>query len=198
MGLHFNGEARDTCWGRGMFRGYVSGCMLRRMFRGYVSGVCFGVCYGVCFAGVQPVCHFKPEPPKKNTCFRHYAKYALVTARLGREHVFVSAKEIPAWGRKWVLTCSDQSWRSWLRSGASKTLSTACGHMMMMLAWQNPKSLPWSTSGRTRVRMLSRFVVLCIVVLLFWCGYCCGAVRAGGVFANPQRPKYHFMQEHKT
>ena len=70
LGLYFNGEARDTCWGRGMFRGYVSG-----YFSGYVSGVCFGYvsrhqellylqsrgyvtgCYGVCFAGVQPVCH---------------------------------------------------------------------------------------------------------------------------------------------
>ena len=25
MGLYFNGESRDRCWGRGMFRGYVSG-----------------------------------------------------------------------------------------------------------------------------------------------------------------------------
>ena len=80
MVLHFNGKARDTCWGRGMFRGYVSGyvcfgdvsgvCfgyvswhqeLLYLQFRGYVtgyvSGECFGVCYGVCFAGVQPVCH---------------------------------------------------------------------------------------------------------------------------------------------
>ena len=33
-----------------------------------------------------------------------HAKYALVTARLGREHIFVSVNEISAWGCEWVLT----------------------------------------------------------------------------------------------
>ena len=80
VGLYFNEEARDRCWGRGMFRGYVSG---------YVSGM-FRVCFaasgatlpaisGVCFGGyvsgyvtgyVSRVCNpcalLKPEPPKKN------------------------------------------------------------------------------------------------------------------------------------
>ena len=67
----FSGEARDTCWGRGMFHGYVSGyvsgvCfgyvsrhqeLLYLQFRGYVTGYVSGVCFEVCFAGVQPVCH---------------------------------------------------------------------------------------------------------------------------------------------
>ena len=84
MGLYLNGEARDTCWGRGMFRGHVSGyvsgyvsgaCfgyvsrhrkllylqfrggMLRGMFRGYVSGYVSRVC--------NPCALLKPEPPKK-------------------------------------------------------------------------------------------------------------------------------------
>ena len=33
-----------------------------------------------------------------------HAKHALVTARLGGEHIFVSANEISAWGCEWVLT----------------------------------------------------------------------------------------------
>ena len=84
MGLYFNGEARDRCWGRGMFRGYVSGyvsgvCfgyvsrhhellylqfrgMLRGMFRGYVSGYVTGYVSRVC----NPCALLKPEPPKKH------------------------------------------------------------------------------------------------------------------------------------
>ena len=87
MGLYFNGEARDTCWGRGMFRGSVSGSvsgyvsgvcfgyvsrhqeLLYLQFRGYVTGYVSGVCFGVCFAGCSRVCNpcaiLKPEPPKK-------------------------------------------------------------------------------------------------------------------------------------
>ena len=83
MGLYFNGEARDTCWDRGMFRGYVLGyvsgyvsgmfrgirsyftCnfggMLRGMFRGYVSGYVTGYVSRVC----NPCAILKPEPPKK-------------------------------------------------------------------------------------------------------------------------------------
>ena len=84
VGLYSNGEACDTCWGRGMFRGYVSGyvsgvCfgyvsrhqeLLYLQFRGdvtgYVSGVCCVVCFGVCLAGrATRVPFLKPEPPHK-------------------------------------------------------------------------------------------------------------------------------------
>ena len=75
MGLYFNGGAHDTCWGRGMFRVYVS-----RYVSGYVSGVCFGyvsrdhelLCLqlrGYVTGYVSRVCNpcalLKPEPPKK-------------------------------------------------------------------------------------------------------------------------------------
>ena len=75
MGVYFNGEARDTCWGRGMFRGYVSGyvsgvCfgyvsrhqeLLYLQFRGYVRGYATGYVSRVC----NPCAILKPESPKK-------------------------------------------------------------------------------------------------------------------------------------
>ena len=70
MGLYVNGEARDTCWGRGVFRGYVSGmfrgirsyftCNFGGIFRGYVSGYVTGYVSRVC----NPCAILKPEPPK--------------------------------------------------------------------------------------------------------------------------------------
>ena len=60
MGLYFNGEARDRCWGRGMFRGYVSGMLrgilsyLTRNFGGMLRGMFRGCATRVPFLNLGP------------------------------------------------------------------------------------------------------------------------------------------------
>ena len=110
MGLYFNGEARDTCWGRGMFRGYVSGyvsgvCfgyvsrhqeLLYLQLRGYVAGHVSGVCFGGMLRGMFRGCATRVpflnlSPPKKHkpiylsspfflTCFLVYRYRSLTLA----------------------------------------------------------------------------------------------------------------------